>query len=55
MPHFPILRWGKPYESLDVETIVHFATGETLAEVSQANAGLISRDMRKADQARAAH
>lgn len=54
MPHFPILRWGEPYESLDVDTVVHFATGEMLGEVSQANGGLIARDMRRAHQARAA-
>jgi acyl-CoA reductase-like NAD-dependent aldehyde dehydrogenase len=48
MPHFPVLRWGERYESLDRETVVHFATGETLGEVSQANGGLIARDMRKA-------
>jgi len=52
--HFPILRWGESYESLDVETVVHFATGEELCEVSQANPGLVSRDMRKASGAREA-
>ncbi len=54
MPHFPILRWGEPYESLDTDTVVHFATGETLGEVSQANGGLIAKDMKKAHLARAA-
>ena len=52
--HFPILRWGDEYESLDVETVVHFATGEELCEVSQANPGLIARDMRKSRRAREA-
>jgi acyl-CoA reductase-like NAD-dependent aldehyde dehydrogenase len=50
--HLPVVRWGQPYRSLDVEHVVHFATGEPLAEVSQANAGLVSRDMRRAAQAR---
>ncbi|MEE8587303.1 MAG: aldehyde dehydrogenase family protein [Acidobacteriota bacterium] len=54
MLHFPILRWGKPYKSLDIDQVVHFATGEPLAEVSQANGGLVQRDMRKAHQARQA-
>ncbi len=54
MPHFPVLRWGEPYESLEKETVVHFATGEELGEVSQANGGLISRDMKKAHRAREA-
>jgi len=52
--HLPLLRWGEPYKSLDLDTVVHFATGEPIAEVSQANAGLVERDMRKAAQARAA-
>ena len=54
MPHFPILRWGEPYQSLDVDRVVHFATGQTLGEVSQANGGLIARDMRRINEARAA-
>ncbi|HSR69398.1 MAG TPA: aldehyde dehydrogenase family protein [Acidobacteriota bacterium] len=54
MIHFPILRWGKPYKSLEVDKVVHFATGEPLAEVSQANPGLIKRDMRQAARAREA-
>src|ERR1051325_3393324 len=52
MIHFPILRWGQPYKSLDVDQVVHVATGEPLAEVSQANGGLIARDMRQAQRAR---
>ena len=52
MPHFPVIRWGDPYESLEVDEVVHFATGEALGEVSQANAGLVVRDMRKLQNAR---
>ena len=52
--HIPMLRWGEPYKSLDVDTVVHFASGEPLAEVSQANPGLIDRDLRKAAEARRA-
>ena len=52
MIHFPVLRWGQPYKSLQVEPVVHFATGEVLAEVSQANGALIQRDMRQAQRAR---
>ncbi len=51
MDHFPILRWGEPYTSLDKETVYHFDTGEPICEVSQANGGLIERDMRKAQRA----
>src|SRR5438094_7364400 len=52
MIHIPVLRWGEPYKSLDVDKVVHFATGEPLAEVSRANGGLIERDMRHASRAR---
>ena len=47
MLNLPILRWGQPYTSLEQDTVVHFITGETLAKVSQANTGLLGRDMRK--------
>jgi acyl-CoA reductase-like NAD-dependent aldehyde dehydrogenase len=52
MLHLPILRWGQPYTSMDVDPVVHFATGEPIANVSRANGGLIERDMRKAARAR---
>ena len=52
MLHIPVLRWGQPYTSIDVDPVVHFATGEPIASVSRANAGLIQRDMRKAARAR---
>jgi len=52
MIHFPILRWGEPYKSLEVDKVYHHATGELMAEVSQANGGLIERDMRQAQRAR---
>ena len=49
MLHIPILRHGKPYESIDKITIVHHATGEPVAQVSQANGGLVGRDIRSMD------
>ncbi len=52
MIHFPVLRWGEPYESLETEEVVHFATGEPVAKVSQASQGMVARDMRKAPRAR---
>lgn len=52
MIHIPILRWGEPYKSMEVDQVVHFGTGEVLAEVSRANAGLVERDMRHAQRAR---
>src|SRR5438132_2980115 len=52
MLNLPILRWGQPYTSIDVDSVVHFATGEPIANVSRANGGLIHRDLRKAQRAR---
>src|ERR687888_623803 len=52
MLHIPISRWGEPYKSLDLDKVVHFETGEALAEVSRANGGLVERDMRHARRAR---
>src|SRR3954470_4529516 len=49
MLHIPILRHGKPYESIDKINILHHATGEPVAQVSMANAGLIGRDIRRMD------
>ena len=54
MLELPVLRWGQPYTSMDVDTVVHFSTGEPIAKVSRANGGLIQRDMRKAQRAREA-
>ncbi|MFM1770602.1 MAG: 2-aminomuconic 6-semialdehyde dehydrogenase [Verrucomicrobiota bacterium] len=53
MVNVPVLRWGKPYTSLETSQVTHFATGESLAAVSQANAGLLAKDMRQAARARA--
>src|SRR3954464_8632509 len=52
MIRLPIIRWGQPYESLEVAEVNHFATGEPIARVSQAVGGIIKRDMRQAQQAR---
>ena len=52
--HLPAWRFGKPYESLDRTTLVHFLTGEPVAEVSQIGAALVGRDLQKAAQARRA-
>jgi acyl-CoA reductase-like NAD-dependent aldehyde dehydrogenase len=45
MLHIPILRKGDPYKSMDVSRVPHFKTRETFVEISQANAGLIRRDL----------
>jgi acyl-CoA reductase-like NAD-dependent aldehyde dehydrogenase len=50
--NIPVIRWGKPYDSLEIDEVLHFSTGEPIAKVSQSNGGIISRDMRKAGKAR---
>lgn len=47
MLHLPILRGGRPYESLSVGRLEHVATGEPIAEISLANPGLIARDIER--------
>lgn len=54
MLHIPILRKGNSYKSVDVQRVPHFKTRETFVEVSQANAGLIRRDLLDLDAAQAA-
>jgi len=48
------LRWGKPYESLDLTDVVHFDTGEPIAKVGNIGGGIVGRDMRQAHKAREA-
>jgi acyl-CoA reductase-like NAD-dependent aldehyde dehydrogenase len=54
MLHIPLLRKGEPYRSLDVVRVVHHRTREPFVEISQANAGLIRRDLAGQERARAA-
>lgn len=52
MLHIPILRHGEPYKSLDVAVARHHRTREPFVEISQANVGLIRRDLRDQQTAR---
>lgn len=52
MIHIPILRQGEPYTSLDVARVPHHQTRELFVEISQANSGLIRRDLRDQKMAR---
>lgn len=45
MIHVPILRAGRSYRSLNTVRVPHIKTGEPLVEVSQANRGLIAKDL----------
>jgi acyl-CoA reductase-like NAD-dependent aldehyde dehydrogenase len=46
MLHIPILRRGHPYRSMDAAMAVHYKTRKPFVEISQANSGLIRRDLR---------
>jgi hypothetical protein len=50
MLSIPILRRGVPYTSLDIARVPHHQTRQTFVEVSQANAGLIRRDLGQQDR-----
>ncbi len=52
MLHIPLLRQGQPYRSLDVSYAVHHRTRERFVEISQANSGLIRRDLRDMHEVR---
>src|SRR4026207_2027422 len=52
MIKIPVLRWGQPYTSLEEDTVAHFISGEPLAKVSQANPGLMTKDVRQLQRAR---
>jgi acyl-CoA reductase-like NAD-dependent aldehyde dehydrogenase len=45
MLHLPVLRQGRPYASVERAKVPHFRTRETFVEVSQANSGLVRRDL----------
>lgn len=47
MIHIPILRAGRTYRSLKTVVVPHIRTGEPFVEVSQANTGLIAKDLRE--------
>ena len=47
IPHIPVLRAGEDYESLDKVELKAFRDGRVMARVSQVNAGIIKRDLRK--------
>ncbi|MEI7781800.1 MAG: aldehyde dehydrogenase family protein, partial [Planctomycetota bacterium] len=49
--HLPAWRFGKPYESLERTQLVHFLTGEPVAEVSQVGGAIIGRDLQKSARA----
>lgn len=54
MIHIPLIRRGETYRSIDVARTNHYITGEPYVEMSQANIGLIRRDLLKQAESRAA-
>ena len=54
IPHLPVLRLGRAYESLDQTDVVNHRTRETLARISTVNAGVIRKDLQRIGEARAA-
>jgi acyl-CoA reductase-like NAD-dependent aldehyde dehydrogenase len=52
--HLTAFRFGRPYESLERSQLVHFLTGEPIAEVSQVGGAIVGRDLQKAGRARQA-
>ena len=50
----PAIRWGQPYESLEIEEVRHFLTGEVVARLNTVGAGIIRRDARQSRKAREA-
>jgi hypothetical protein len=54
IPHIPVLRLGRVYESLDKSPVMDHRTGEQKASVSTVNAGIIRKDLHQISSARAA-
>lgn len=54
MLHLPLLRHGRPYRSVDRVLVPHHRTREPFVEISQANTGLIRKDLAQQAQARRA-
>jgi acyl-CoA reductase-like NAD-dependent aldehyde dehydrogenase len=52
--HIPILRRGVPYRSVDISQTLNMRTGKPFVEISQANLGLIRRDLLKQADSQAA-
>ncbi|NUM77412.1 aldehyde dehydrogenase, partial [candidate division KSB1 bacterium] len=52
MIHIPLLRAGRPYKSLETAPLKHFRDDEPVAVVSQANTGVIAKDLAQAESHR---
>lgn len=54
VPHLPVLRLGRSYESLDTFEVKDHRSGEVKAVVSSVNAGIIRKDLAKIGASRTA-
>ena len=54
IPHLPVLRLGRAYESLEKIEVKDHRTGEVRAFVSTVNGGIVKRDLAKIGSSRAA-
>ena len=54
IPHLPVLRLGRSYESLEKIEVKDHRTGEVKALVSTVNGGIVKRDLAKIGSARSA-
>jgi acyl-CoA reductase-like NAD-dependent aldehyde dehydrogenase len=54
VPHIPVLRRGRSYESLDKSNVLNHRTGEVVAQVSTVNAGIVRKDLQRIVESRAA-
>lgn len=48
----PIIRFGQTYESMEKQPVVHFETGETIAQLHQATGAMVKLDLKKAQKSR---
>ena len=53
LPHIPVLRRGRAYESLDKSNVIDHRNGAVLTSISQVNAGIIRKDLAAMDKSRA--
>lgn len=54
VPHLPVLRFGREYESLEQHPVLDHRTGAARASVSSVNAGIVRKDLQKVHAGRAA-
>ena len=52
--HIPVLRQGRPYQSLDQFNVGDHRTGEAKATLSSVNAGIVRKDLQRIAESRAA-